>query len=149
MNDPHDRPHDDDACCAGPTACVFTKALLAREASCEVARRGNVGERELVSCPSPVAHANCGTLAALLRERATFALKLPRAGAPLMHAKALQLQCGGVRALQRTLGAEHADVHHLVGQAHERWGSLMDAPWAEIVHELAQWQPRRRRGPPR
>lgn len=137
-------------CCAGPTACVFTKAVLAREAGCELARRQAVGERDLVACASPVAHTNCTTLAALLRERATFALRLPPHGAPLVHAKALQLQCGGLRGLQRALDGETAappDVHRLVGLAHERWGSLMDAPWGEIVPTLAAWQPRRRRRP--
>jgi len=138
------------ACCAGPTACVFTKALLAREVVCELARRQAVGERELVSCTSPVAHTNCTTLAALLRERATFALRLPPHGAPLVHAKALQLQCGGVRALQRAVEGEAPappNVHRLVGRAQERWGSLLDAPWGEIVPWLAQWQPRRRHRP--
>lgn len=136
------------ACCGGPNACFFTKAIVAREAGCELARRGSVGERDLVTCASPVAHTNCGTLAALLRERSTFALKLPRAGAPMVHAKALQLQCGGVLALQRALHAEAPDVHRLVGLAHERWGSLLDAPWGEIVPAVAAWQPRRRRRTP-
>ncbi|MCI1193040.1 hypothetical protein MOJ79_14445 [Calidifontimicrobium sp. SYSU G02091] len=147
-----DRPGD---CCAGPTACVFTKAVLAREAGCGLARRQAVGERDLVTCASPVAHTNCATLVALLRERATFALRLPPHGAPLVHAKALQLQCGGVRALQRALGDAPSpdapttppDVHRLVGLAHARWGSLMDAPWGEIVPALATWQPRRRHRP--
>lgn len=132
-------------CCGGPDACVFAKAIVTREVGCELARRGAAGETELVSCPSPIARTNCETLAALLRERSTFVLKLPRAGAPMVHAKALQLQCGGVLALQRALAAEAADVHHLVGLAHERWGSLLDAPWGEIVPALAAWQPRRRR----
>jgi hypothetical protein len=132
---------------AGPMACVFTKAVLSRQVGCELARLQAVGERELVRCASPVAHTNCQTLAALLHERATFALKLPRAGMPMVHAKALQLQCGGVLALQRVLQAEAPDVHRLVGLAQERWGSLMDAPWGEIVPALAAWQPRRRHRP--
>ncbi|MBX3601657.1 MAG: hypothetical protein KF863_13615 [Rubrivivax sp.] len=138
------------ACCGGPAACVFTKAVLARAAGCECARREALGERELVSCASPVAHTNCRTLAALLRERATFALRLPPHGAPLVHAKALQLQCGGLRALQAALqpdAGDVPDVHRLVGLAHERWGSLLDAPWGEIVPALAAWQPRRRHRP--
>jgi len=140
-------PIDADACCAGPTACVFAKAVLSRHVGCELARRQAFGERELVSCSSPVAHTNCGTLAALLRERATFALKLPPASMPLLHVKALQLQCGGVLALQQALQAEAADVHRLVQQAQVRWGSLMDAPWAQIVPVVAAWQARRRHRP--
>lgn len=142
-------PADDTAaagsCCGGPDACAFAKAVVARAASCELARRRSVGERELVVCASPIALTNCTTLAALLRERATFALKLPRSAAPIEHVKALRLQCGGVLALQHELGAEAPDVHRLVGLAQQRWGSLVDAPWQRIVPLLAAWQPRRRR----
>lgn len=139
-----DDPCGAGSCCGGPAACIFTKAVVARQVGCELARRQAIGERDLVSCASPVAHTNCQTLAALLRERSTFALKLPRSGAPIVHAKALQLQCGGVLALQQALRARETDVHRLVGLAHERWGSLLDAPWAEIVRGVAAWQPRRR-----
>ena len=134
-------------CCGGPASCVFAKAVVARSVGCELARRGTVGESELVRCASPVAHTNCGTLAALLRERATFALRLPRHGTPLVHAKALQLQCGGLLALQRVLDADVPDVHRMVALARQRWGSLVDAPWGEIVPALAAWQPRRRHRP--
>lgn len=140
------------SCCGGgPHACVFAKAVVSRSVDCELARRGTMGESELVTCASPVARTHCGTLAALLRERATFALKLPRPGTPLVHAKALQLQCGGLLALQRVLGADAAneagDVHRMVALAQRRWGSLLDAPWGDIVPALAAWQPRRRHRP--
>lgn len=142
-------PSGSGSCCAGPAACVFTKAVLTRQVGCTLARRQAVGEHDAVVCASPVAHLNCGTLAALLRERATFALRLSRSHAPLVHARALQLQCGGLLALQQVLQDEAgavADVHQLVGLAHARWGSLVDAPWDRIVPLLAAWQPRRRRG---
>jgi hypothetical protein len=134
------------SCCHGPTACVFTKALLARSVGCELARRHAVGETDAVTCASPVAHANCSTLSALLRERAGFALRLPRPPAPLMHGKALQLQCGGLLALQRCLDAPQPDVHRMVGLAHERHGSLTELPWHPLVGALVEWQPRRRVG---
>lgn len=136
-------------CCSddGPHACVFAKALLARAASCENAARRSVGERALVDCASPVARTNCGTLAALLRERARFPLHLPPEGRPLMHVQALRLQCGGLAALQQLLGADDADVHRMVAAAQERHGSLTDLPWAALVKTLAEWQPPRRARP--
>jgi len=140
-----DLPEGDACCGTSGMTCVFSKALLARSAVCECAQRCSVGERELVQCVSPTARTNCTTLAALLHERARFALRLPRPGQPLIHAKALRLQCGGVVALQASLGAERADVHRLVGVAHERYGSLTELPWAAIVDGLLNWQPRRRR----
>lgn len=136
------------ACCHGASACVFTKALLAHAAQCGLAQRQSVGEADALVCSSPVARVNCGTLAALMRERAGFALRLPRPPAPLVHAKALQLQCGGLTALRTLLQAPQPDVHAMVALAHERHGSLMELPWQPMVVAMAAWQPRRRfKGP--
>jgi len=131
-------------CCEEPMACVFAKALLARHAQCKLAQRQQQAERTLLSCTSPVARTNCQLLAALLHERARFALRLPPAGRPLMHAQAMRLQCGGLIALQQTLQAEDADVHGLVGLAQERHTSLTDLPWDRLVPVLATWQAPRR-----
>lgn len=146
MDEPGSKPS---SCCHGASACVFTKALLAQAARCGLAVRQAVGEGDALVCTSPVAHLNCGTLSALMRERAAFALRLPRPPAPLVHAKALQLQCGGLAALQALLQAPQVGVHDLVGLAQERHGSLMDLPWQTLVQSMSTWQPRRRyRGPP-
>ncbi len=132
-------------CCGLGLACVFAMALLAQTASCALSTRSAVAERTLVECRSPVAHTNCSTLAALLHERARFALKLPSAGRPLIHMQALRLQCGGLTALRQVLCAPDADVHGLVGLAHDRLGSLTELPWDTLVPALVAWQPQRRR----
>ena len=136
------------SCCAGSSAsaCVFSKALLARAASCELATRGVRGEMEGFECSSPVARINCATLAALLRERSRFALRLPAAGRPLMHQQAMRLQCGGLAALRETLGVADRDVHRLVASGHERHASFMDLPWQPLVAAIAAWTPRKRTG---
>ncbi|MBK7793335.1 MAG: hypothetical protein IPJ62_12995 [Betaproteobacteria bacterium] len=59
-----------------PLPCAFEKALLAGAAGCALAGRRAIAERETVACASTVAHANCGLLLALLRERCAFALRL-------------------------------------------------------------------------
>lgn len=139
---------DGAACCRAPSACAFDRALLSHSAACSLSCRQTSAEREWLACASPVALTNCTTLLALMRERATFALKLPRG--PLRHAQALRLQCGGVQALRGALEvqeAREADVHALVLQAQQRFGSLTDLPWPRIVSDLAAWQPRRRNRP--
>jgi len=143
MND--DEEPQPSACCGSRSACVFAKALLARAAVCELAQRRAVAEREVIECPSPVARTNCGTLSALLHERARFALRLPGPGQPLIHAQALRLQCGGLQGMRQALASPVADVHRMVGLAHEHHGSLTDLPWASIVQSVAQWQPHRPR----
>ena len=136
------------ALCNSDRTCVFFKALLALTSPCERAETRAVGERVLVECNSPVARTNCGTLAALLRERAHFALRLPTAGRPLIHMQALRLQCGGLSALRQVLGSDERDVHRLVVAAQARHGSLTELPWAALVAALVAWQPPRRgRGP--
>jgi hypothetical protein len=132
-------------CCASGDGCVFAKALLARSAACELARRRSLGEREVLECGSPVARINCATLAALLHERARFALRLPAPGRPLMHVHALKLQCGGLAGLREVMQAEGGEVHALVRTAQEAHGSLAALPWQEIVAAVVAWQPRRRR----
>jgi hypothetical protein len=147
---------DDSAGCCSPVhGCVFAKALLARAASCECAGRRQSGEATVVDCRSPVARHNCATLVALLAERGRFALRLPPASRPMLHAQAMRLQCGGVAALREHLrgpGAQEepqaTDVHRLVLAAQERHRSLADLPWAELVPRMQAWAPRRR-GPAR
>jgi hypothetical protein len=66
-----------------------------------------------------------------------------RPAADACHA-GLRLQCGGLIALQAASAGEGADVHSLVGLAHERHGSLTELPWDRLVPALAAWQPPRR-----
>lgn len=132
------------SCCDSATACVFSKALLARTAVCEKSIRRALAEREVIECNAPVARINCTTLAALLHERSRFSLRLPAPGKPLIHMHALRLQCGGLAALQQVLSSEHADVHRMVNQSHEQYGSLTDLPWAALVATLMAWQAPRR-----
>lgn len=132
-------------CCESAQGCVFAKALLARSATCELARRTAIGERELLECGSPVARMNCSTLAALLHERARFALRLPPPGRPLMHIHALRLQCGGLGALRELTRSGDGDVHRMLQRAQEEHGSLAELPWQQLVPVLVAWQPPRRR----
>ncbi|MDI1270900.1 MAG: hypothetical protein PSV40_17595 [Polaromonas sp.] len=129
--------------------CVFERALLAGCAQCELASRHALAEREVVACSLEVARINCTTLESLFRERATFALRLPRPGVPLVHAKAMQLQCGGLRGLQAAVAAPTADVHAMVQKAKRNDASLLELPWGEIVASMMAWQPRRRAQTPK
>jgi hypothetical protein len=133
------------ACCESNAVCVFARPLLAKTAVCDLAARRSVGEREIVECSSVVARTNCGTLAALMHERARFALRLPAPGHPMIHAQALKLHCGGLIGLMHALDASRPDVHAMVGAAHERHGSLTELPWDAIVRDVVDWKPHRRR----
>ncbi|CAG1010261.1 hypothetical protein BURK1_03766 [Burkholderiales bacterium] len=130
-----------------PLPCVFGKALASGCAGCSTSVRRALAEREAIGCASPEAHAGCSRLAALLRERAAFVLKLAPE-APLPHAAAMKLQCGGLAGLRAGVGSTEGDVRRLVALAIERRGGLADLPWRTIVAAVAGWQGRHRyRGP--
>lgn len=131
-------------CCDIEQGCVFSKALLARTATCELSRRVCADEHQVLACSSPPARERCGALAALLHERARAALRLPPPGKPLIHVHALRLQCSGLAALQQVVVAPDADVHRMVSGAQEQHGSLAQLPWEPLVAAAAIWQPRRR-----
>jgi hypothetical protein len=130
---------------AVPQPCVFEKAIACGCARCTTSVRRALAEREAIACASPTARTNCATLAALLRERSTFALRLPPTG-PLPHAATMRLACGGLGGVRAATDPEEKDVHRLVAAARARFGSLADLPWPQVVAAIVAWQGRRRAG---
>ena len=133
----------------GERSCVFAKALLAHQATCELAQFRAVGERMLVECGSSHARSHCAQFLALLRDNARFALHLQDDSKPLTHMQALRLQCGGIKALQAHLASADTDAHRLVGYAQSRQDDLSALPWSALMPALAAWKPPRRGRPPR
>ena len=130
---------------AVPLPCVFEKAIAAGCAACATSSRSALAEREAIGCASPTARTNCATLAALVRERATFALKLAPAGS-LPHSVTMRLACGGLAGLRRCVDPGEDDVHRLVAAAQARFGSLTELPWPDVVAAVVAWRGRRRAG---
>lgn len=126
--------------------CVFEKVLLARCAVCQLAASHALAERETVACTSPVARADCGRLAGLLREKSAFALRLATTQRILPHAMVMKIQCGGLLGLRQALDAEAPapDVRRLVLLGRERHGDLDALPFSEIVKGIATYQIRKR-----
>lgn len=126
--------------------CVFSAALLAQCAICELARRGSVGETASVDCSSPLARSACGTLYGLLREKSAFALRLANTRRILKHSQVMKIQCGGLNGLKQAVEpqAHAADVHRLVRIASEREGGLEALPFSQIVQGVAAWYRQRR-----
>ena len=62
----------------------------------------------------------------------------------MVHAKAMQLQCGGLQGLQRVLAFSVPDVHAMVQQTLADDKSFLDLPWQDMVSAMAAWQLRKR-----
>jgi hypothetical protein len=62
----------------------------------------------------------------------------------MVHAKAMQLQCGGLQGLQAALTFSVPDVHAMAQQALADDKSFLDLPWQDMVSAMAAWQLRKR-----
>ena len=130
--------------------CVFEKALQTRQAACSQSHRFCLADREGVSCQLDLAHKRCTSLQELLRSNANFALGLPRIDSPLPHNKEIKVQLGGLLGIQHCLceqGAESQidDVHTLLTQSIERYGSLTEIPFEQVVKFIVSFEVKRRR----
>ncbi|MEN8217423.1 MAG: hypothetical protein ABFS56_13860 [Pseudomonadota bacterium] len=121
--------------------CPFEKAILSSRCGCAKCQRLNIAERETAACVSHTAQARCAVLLDQLYQNARFALKQPRIEGPQSHAKAMKVQCGGLFGLATVLSEGPVEnIHALVTQAVERFGSLEALPFSEIVKFISHYQ---------
>lgn len=129
-------------------SCPFEKAILSRCAGCDQAHKFNIADREATACEAPVARENCLTLHGLLHQNAVFTLKLMHPGEPLPHAKELKIQCGGLLGTQQLFEPEAVvveNIHGLIGKIQQRFGSMQDVPYLDVVKVISAYEARRRR----
>ncbi|QGU33020.1 hypothetical protein [Thermochromatium tepidum] len=133
-------------------ACPYEKTILSGNGGCSLARRFCIAEREGVQCGSAQAWTDCLALLETLRRQARFALKSSDTHSALPHTKTMRLQVGGLRGLCVALAPETPapssieDIQSKVAEAIVRFGALDALPYALILREIAQYQPRRRQG---
>ena len=131
--------------------CVFEKAINARRCTCDLSQRFNLADREGVSCTSETGAIRCRQLLDLLRDNARFALQMTNVPGPLPHAKEVKVQIGGMLGLQKLLRPEMInddlvhDINGLAEVAIQRFNSLDNLPYSEIVKSVVSFEGRLRR----
>lgn len=132
--------------------CPFEKAILNRRCGCPMNQRLNLGEREGATCSHWEAHHACTNLVDTIRRNARFALKATSIPGPLPHAKELQVQVGGISGLRDQVapsekGGAVTDIHAVVRQALQIYGSYEALPWPPIMAAITGFKgrPGRRR----
>lgn len=129
--------------------CVFEKALTNNLCQCPLAQHFWLADREGYSCRELKASSNCAYLLKNLRHNSRFVLKMPEIDDQLPHNMEIRVQAGGLSGLQAAVDASASqpvsDVHALVEQLLQQWGSLDALPYNQIVQSVAQYQGRKRR----
>lgn len=126
-------------------ACSFEKAIVSRSCGCRYANRHNVRSRQIINCQSEEGQKLCVDMLNQIRKSASFALGNAQAPSALPHAKALQIQCGGLTGLQNALDKVEqnqrvSDIYSLVKRAMKRYGSLGELPEQDIVRSIASFK---------
>ncbi len=133
--------------------CPFEKVILGAHAGCTMAQRFAVAERMGVECTSDLALNNCLTLIKLLRENSRFALKVTDTSAPMAFGKEMKVMAGGLIGLDAALHGtvekqpgqpEIKDIHGLLREAQENFGSLTALPYPAIMQSVTAFQLRKR-----
>ena len=122
--------------------CAFEKSVLINQCNCSKAERFCIAEREGVHCLSEEGQARCLDALSILRDHATFALRELTEG-KLPHGKAMRVQIGGIRGLNKLLNGDDSqvpDVDAILQAAIQRWGSLEQLPFSEIMPSIAAYK---------
>lgn len=132
-----------------PLQCVFERAILRRCCGCQHSVRRYIAEREAAGCLDIEAHALCAELKKTMRHAALFTLKLTHPDEPLPHGKELKLQCGGLQGVagltEGVALVEVADIHAALAAAINRFGSIQQLPYQEIIQSIRAYEPRSHR----
>ncbi len=118
-----------------PNNCPFEKSILTGCASCSMANKLNIAEREIVTCNKTDSLFLCTEYRNSLLNNFIFALGVTHIHEPMPHAMEMRLQCGGLKGLQVVLDGNNivCDVVELISRSRQRFGLLTDFPYVQIV----------------
>ena len=133
--------------------CVFEKALTNHRLKCSLSNHFCLADREGYSCENFESSAKCNELLQRLRKNSAFALKIRDIDSVLPHNMEVRVQVGGVTGLAKLVNKNSKveqlssldDIHGVLNQVIEQFGSLDKLPYSEIIQSVVQFQGRRRR----
>lgn len=135
-----------------PNRCIFEKAVTNQRCDCEMKRRFVIANRECIACESESALDVCTRTLDSIRNNARFTLKVVTVNGPMPHNKELQVQAGGMLALQNLVSTSPDsddkvvhNVYQTLSLALQKFGSLNKLPYNEIVKSIVKYQSRPKR----
>jgi len=131
--------------------CIFEKAILTNQVECSMAEKFCIAEREGVHCQTDDGQQRCQQIVDILREQSRFTLQQRVSGpGKLPHGKAIRIQVGGMRGVFHVVNPDNEipkpvpDIYTLILTAQEKFTSLMQLPFSEIVQYIAAFKIKKR-----
>ena len=135
-----------------PNRCIFEKAITNRRCDCALKRRFVLATREGIACRSEQALTRCTSVLNSMRNNARFSLKVVTIDGPMPHNKELQVQAGGMLALQILLSGVAdseqktvVNVDDTMQKALSEYSSIKQLPYGEIVKGIVKYVSRPKR----
>lgn len=137
-----------------PNRCIFEKSITNRRCDCQLKKTFRIATREGTACKSERAMKRCTNVLDAMRQNARFSLKVTIINGPMPHNKELQVQAGGMLALQ-TLTANNQEltevqktvvnIHQTMKKSLNEYGTIEQFPFGEIVKGIVKYQSRPKR----
>jgi hypothetical protein len=135
-----------------PNRCIFEKSITNRRCDCQLKRKFVIATRECVACQSEVAMSRCTHVLDSMRNNARFSLKVVTINGPMPHNKELQVQAGGMLALQNLMTMmpdlelkSVVNIHQTMESALEKYGDAENLPYGELVKGIVKYEARPKR----
>lgn len=135
-----------------PNRCIFEKAITNRRCDCQLKRKFVIATRECVACQSEISMKRCTRVLDSMRNNARFSLKVVTVNGPMPHNKELQVQAGGMLALQNLMTnmpelelKSVVNVHQRMETALRKYGDTENLPYGELVKGIVKYQSRPKR----
>ncbi len=135
-----------------PNRCIFEKAITNQRCDCQLKRKFVIATRECVACQSEIAMKRCTRVLDSMRNNARFTLKVVTVNGPMPHNKELQVQAGGMLALQNIMTSQPdldlqttVNIHQTMETAMEKYGDIDNLPYGELVKGIVKYQARPKR----
>ncbi|MCW9014158.1 MAG: hypothetical protein OQL06_10270 [Gammaproteobacteria bacterium] len=130
--------------------CVFEKALCSLRCNCSQGEMFRLADRHGVTCKNADSQQNCVALLNHLRSQTRFVFKINEIDGPFPHNKEIRVQNGGLLGIQKLLDGDAstemvADVSSVVATAVEKYGSVENLPYDQIMPSVMAFKARPKR----
>ena len=128
------------------TLCPFSKPIIGNWCQCQYA---NLDERcagKMTCLKSETYLAYCYELVDLFKEKSHFVLGITQHEDELTHMQLMKIRCGGLIGMQRVLtgNTDVPDVLETMRLAGQRYGSVTEFPFSEIVRDIKEFSHRKK-----
>ena len=134
------------------TLCPFSKPIIGSWCRCEFANMDERCAGKMTCLKDDETISGCYDLVDIFKENSRFVLGLSQHENELTHMQLMKIRCGGLLGMQRILSNtdntevnEAPDVLEIISLAEQKFSSVANFPFNEIVRDIKEFSHRKKR----